>query len=168
MTDPTIHVPPRPPLPPQSPSEPTGAKRPASLARNPRTYLAIYLAILAAIAFWPSPVDQGAGPLLRAITRLIPALTYPRIEFAANIALFIPLGLLLTLIFTTKRWLVMPIAFVATVTIECVQALALGARTPSLLDIVANTAGACVGILLAVLVETLRDSRTTPPPVSPK
>lgn len=168
MTDPTIHVPPRPPLPPQSPSEPTAAKRPAPLARNPRTYLAIYLAILAAIAFWPSPVDQGAGPLLQAITRLIPALTYPRIEFAANIALFIPLGLLLTLILTTRRWLVLPIAILATVAIECVQALALGARTPSVLDIVANTAGACLGMVLAVLYETLRTSRTPTGDVSPK
>ena len=162
MTDPTIHVPPRPPLP--HAAAPSTTKP----MRNPRTYLAIYLAILTAIAFWPSPVDQAAGPLLRLITHLIPALTYPRIEFAANIALFIPLGLLLTLIFTTKRWLVTPIAFLATVTIECVQALALGARTPSLLDIVANTAGACVGILLAALIEILRDSRTTPTPVSPK
>ncbi|WP_244946435.1 VanZ family protein [Microbacterium saccharophilum] len=134
--------------------------------RDPRAYLALYLAVLAAVAFWPSPVDQGAGPLLRVVTRLIPVLTYPRIEFAANIALFVPFGLLLALIITRNRWLVLPIAFLATVTIECVQAVALGARTPSVLDIIANTAGACLGMLAAAAIEVLRDARTPPPPPS--
>ena len=131
--------------------------------RDPRLYLAAYAALLAAIAFWPIPVDSGAGPLIRAITRLFPLLTYDRIEFLANIALFVPLGLLLTLIITRQRWLVLPIAILATVTIECVQAIALAQRTPSLLDIVANTAGACLGMLLAVLIESLRRSRPAPP-----
>ncbi|SFI75802.1 MULTISPECIES: VanZ family protein [Microbacterium] len=133
-----------------------------SLARDPRAYLALYVVLLAGVAFWPSPVDQGAGPLIRLITRILPVLTYPRIEFAANIALFIPLGFLLTLILTRNRWLTLPIAFVATVTIECVQAVALGARTPSMLDVVANTAGACVGILLVVFIEVFRAARTAP------
>lgn len=133
-----------------------------SLARVPRAYLALYLVILAGVAFWPSPVDQGAGPLIRLITRILPVLTYPRIEFAANIVLFIPLGFLLTLILTRNRWLTLPIGFLATVAIECVQAVALGARTPSMLDVVANTAGACVGILLVVFIEVLRAARTAP------
>jgi VanZ family protein len=126
--------------------------------RDPRAYLSAYTLTLTAIAFWPTPVDRAAGPVIQAITRLIPMLTYPRIEFASNILLFVPLGLLLTLILTTRRWLVLPIAFLATVTIECVQAVLLDARTPSVLDIVANTAGACLGMLIAVLVQALRRS----------
>lgn len=178
MTDapsPPLHIPPRPPLPTRSlseahPSTPRSlseapraeSKRPtpllARLTRDPRAYLLAYTLLLTGIAFWPVPVDQGAGPLLRLITQAIPALTYERIEFAANILLFVPLGLLLTLILVRNRWLVLPVAFLATVTIECVQALLLDARTPSALDIVANTAGACIGILIAVLIDALRAS----------
>lgn len=168
MTDRPVGIPPRPPHPTAEPApHPHPKPRPnprtsARLLRNPRAYLAVYLVALAAIAFWPVPVDRGAGPLLRAITQAIPVLTYPRIEFLANIALFVPLGLLLTLILTRQRALVLPIAFLATVTIECLQAVMLDARTPSILDIIANTAGACLGILIAAGVEALVRSRTSP------
>jgi hypothetical protein len=56
--------------------------------------LSAYVIALALIAFWPAPVDSGAGPLLRAVTRVFPLLTYARIEFGANILLFVPLGFL--------------------------------------------------------------------------
>lgn len=169
-----LRVPPRPPLPATVPADATTliasatpptdspATPPASrrtFLRDPRTYLVAYAVALAAIAFWPTPVDRDAGPLLRVLTRLIPVLTYPRIEFLANVLMFVPLGLLLTLILLRARWLVLPIVILATVTIECVQAVLLDARTPSVLDIVANTTGGCLGILLAVFVESLRAGR---------
>ena len=108
--------------------------------------LAGYLFALTLIAFWPSPVDSGAGPVIDLITRIIPVLTYARIEFGANILLFVPLGVLLTLILR-DRALVLPIAIVLTLTIESVQGVLLDRRTPSELDIIANTAGACIGLL---------------------
>jgi len=128
--------------------------------RNPRVWLSGYAIVLALIAFWPVHVDSGARPLLRAITRAIPLLTYPRIEFFANVLLFVPLGYLLTLILVRERWMVLPISFLTTVVIETVQAIALSARTPSVLDIIANTAGACAGMLLAAFVELLARSRS--------
>ena len=91
-------------------------------------------------------MDAGAGPLIRFVTRLIPVLTYARIEFGANILLFVPLGVLLTLILR-DRALVLPIAIVLTLVIESVQGVLLDRRTPSELDMVANTAGACIGLL---------------------
>lgn len=135
----------------------------ARSVRSPRAWLSAYVIALALIAFWPVPVDSGAGPLLRAVTRVFPLLTYARIEFGANILLFVPLGFLLTLILARDRWLVMPIAFLTTVTIETGQAIALSARTPSVLDIIANTAGACLGIVLAVFAEALARARTDRP-----
>ena len=129
-------------------------------ARNPRIWLSAYAIVLALIAFWPVHVDSGAGPFLRAITRAIPLLTYSRIEFTANILLFVPLGFLLTLILVRERWMVLPIAFLTTVIIETVQAIALSARTPSVLDIIANTAGACAGMLVAGFVELHSRSRS--------
>ena len=98
------------------------------------------------IAFWPTPIDAGAGPFIRAITRLVPLLTNSRIEFGANILLFVPLGLLLALIL--RQWsLVLPVAIVCTLFLESVQGFFLDRRTPSKLDMVANTAGACIGLL---------------------
>lgn len=129
-------------------------------ARNPRFWLWAYGVALAIVAFWPVPVDSGAGPFLRAVTRAIPVLTYARIEFGANILMFIPLGLLLSLILRRERWRVLPIAFLTTVTIETGQAIALAARTPSVLDIIANTAGACAGMVLAAFIEALDRSST--------
>ena len=142
---------------------PTWQTRLARWGRSARAWLSAYAVTLALIAFWPVPVDSGAGPLLRAVTRVFPLLTYARIEFGANILLFVPLGFLLTLILARDRWLVMPIAFLTTVTIETGQAIALSARTPSVLDIIANTAGACLGIVLAVFAETLARARAERP-----
>ncbi len=112
--------------------------------------------MLATIAVWPVPVDSGARGLLTLVQRAVPVPAYARIEFGANIVLFVPLGVLLALILRRSRYLIIPIAFVATVVIESVQGVVLGLRTPSVLDIVANTAGACVGLLLVVGFEARR------------
>lgn len=114
--------------------------------------LVVYLVALALIALWPVPVDSGSGDFLRAVTRAFPWATYPRIEFGANILLFVPLGWLLSVLLGRSRYLVLPIAIVVTVSIESVQALLLNQRTPSVLDIVANTTGACIGLIIAALV----------------
>ena len=89
-------------------------------------------------------------------------LTYPRIEFSANILLFVPLGVLLMLILR-RRYLILPIAIVVTVAIECSQALLLDKRTPSVLDIIANTAGACLGMLIVAAVECAARTREDEP-----
>lgn len=133
--------------------------RPAALV------LLAYAVALAAIAFWPVPVDSGAGPLLRAITRVFPVLTYDRIEFAANIALFIPFGVLVTLL-VRQAWLVLPLGFLTTLMIETAQALLLDRRTPSVLDLVANMAGVCVGLLVVVFVRWLQEEHQVAPPVT--
>lgn len=124
--------------------------------RRPVAILAGYIAVLAAIVLWPSPVDQGATGLIARIAAVVPALTHARIEFAANIVLFVPLGALLARILPRHQHLVIPAAFVVTVAVESIQAVLLAARTPSILDIVANTAGACVGLLAVAGVDARR------------
>jgi VanZ family protein len=121
----------------------------------PRVLLAVYVLSLTLIAVWPVPVDRGAEQALGLMTRLIPWLTYPRIEFGANILLFVPMGVLSALMLT-QRYLVVPIAVITTVAIESLQATVLAQRTPSVLDIVANVTGACVGLLLVAAVEAAR------------
>ncbi len=134
----------------------SGERYPGTTTRSvARVVLTLYGISLAVIALWPVPVDSGAAGFLRRVGRVLPMLTYPRIEFSANILLFVPLGVLLMLILR-RRYLILPIAIVVTVAIECSQGLLLDKRTPSLLDIIANTAGACIGMLIVAAVESWR------------
>lgn len=121
--------------------------------RIPQLLLALYAVALAAIAFWPVPVDRGVAGPLRAISAAVPWLSYDVIEVTANVLLFVPLGVLLSLVLTGRRRLVVPIALAVTILIELSQALFLEARTPSLRDIVANLVGAAIGLGIVVMVE---------------
>ncbi len=122
---------------------------------SPRTHvvarilLAIYAITLTLIAFWPTPVDgsEFAGRIVGFLIRVVPGLTYERLEFGANIALFVPFGVLLALVFAGSRYLVVPTILVTSFTIECIQGLLIPDRTPSLYDILANIAGGCFGLL---------------------
>lgn len=120
-----------------------------NLLRRPSTWLSLYGVALALIAFWPEHVDKNFSPLIEKLIAVVPLLTYQRLEFGANIALFIPLGLLLTMMLHRRPHLTLPIAVICSVAIESAQAVLLEHRTPSVLDIIANTAGACIGIVLA-------------------
>lgn len=124
--------------------------------RRLSTWLVVYGVALALIAFWPQPVDSGAGRLLRWITAHFPLLTYSRFEFGANILLFVPLGAGLALLLPRMRHLVMPVALLTTVTIESVQAVLISARTPSVYDIIANVSGAAFGLVAVAVIESWR------------
>ncbi|MFD5224618.1 VanZ family protein [Microbacterium sp. NPDC058342] len=119
------------------------------------TWVIVYGVVLALIAFWPQPVDSGAGRVLGWITAHFPLLTYDRIEFGANIVLFVPFGIGLAMLLPTLRYLVLPAALLASLTIESMQAVLLAARTPSVYDIIANVSGAALGLIATVLVEVL-------------
>lgn len=114
-----------------------------------------YGVTLACLALWPTPVDASLRPLLSSITQQVPWLTYARIEFAANVLLFVPFGFLFTLLLRRAHYVVLPAAVVVTVAVESWQSL-VDERTSSVLDIVANMSGACLGILAAALVRLAR------------
>ena len=123
-----------------------------------RIILGAYVAVLAVVGFFPSPVDRPFdGPLLRIIQWCgqhgLGFITYASVEFGANIALFVPLGLLLALLFGPRRWWRAPvICFVATVVIEVGQGALLPQRVASIGDVIANTVGGCLGTLAAVAI----------------
>jgi VanZ family protein len=123
---------------------PRGADR---ARRTGLRLLVLYGAVLAVIAFWPTPVDRDATGLLREIARVVPLLTYDVVEFTANVALFMPLGVLLALALPRRR------ALAVTMIIELGQAAFLAERTASLRDIFANTLGAALGLLIVVIAE---------------
>jgi uncharacterized protein YacL len=120
---------------------------------------AAYLLGLAVLLLWPEHVDRGASGFFRRLAEWIPWATHARIELAANVVVFIPFGLLLALLLTGRRYLVLPLALLATTAVETIQAV-LPDRTPSLQDILANVIGACVGLVLAELVS--RPKRPNP------
>ncbi|MCQ6271119.1 VanZ family protein [Pseudarthrobacter sp. R1] len=111
---------------------------------------------LAFIAFWPSPVDQPVqGQLAAALNSLhrhgIPTwVNYKFAEASANVALFIPLGVVSSLAFPNRPWWrIGAFGLLISGCMELGQLLFLHARFPSPLDLVTNTAGAVIGALLA-------------------
>ncbi|MDM7886164.1 VanZ family protein [Curtobacterium citri] len=123
------------------------------------TLAAAYGLVVVLVATAGSPVDGGAYPtLVRAIAagqRLgAPGwLGYDAVEFTANVLFFVPFGFFVLLLFGARAWWVgMLGGFVASCAIETVQALFLPARFASVDDVLANTSGAVLGVLVGVVV----------------
>ncbi|HTW18158.1 MAG TPA: VanZ family protein [Nocardioides sp.] len=140
------------------------------LHRHPFLSL-VTLAYLGFVA-WLTLTPGSAAPtqsdlVLRVLARLqaydeLSWLTYDRAEFLANVALFVPVGLFLLLLFGTRLWwIAAAAAFAMTAAIETAQRSIPG-RVPDERDLVANTAGALVGIVIGVVLTlpaTLRRGR---------
>ncbi len=74
------------------------------------------------------------------------------LEFLANIALFVPVGMFLLLLFGTRLWWVaLAASFAMTAFIEAAQRSIPG-RVPDERDLVANGLGAVLGVLIAVVL----------------
>ena len=132
-------------------------RRHAALRTAARWLAAAYLLTLTLIAFWPTPVDRGAhGTIVRVLGRLhahgVPNwLNYNLVEFTANIALFLPVGLLgVVLLGSARWWLAILAGFTASSLIELGQLIFLPARYATIMDVLANTAGAALGAVLAL------------------
>jgi hypothetical protein len=116
---------------------------------------------LAAGVLLLSPI--GPGRIVEAIMRWIhedlglASFRQGWIEAPANVLLFVPLGLLLTLIFR-RPWAGVVLALVMSAGAELVQAV-LPSRTASLRDVVANVLGAAIGSLIAWLIIVHRHRR---------
>ena len=87
------------------------------------------------------------------------AAAYTVLEFTANIALFVPLGVLLPLAWRRLPiWVVIAVGCAASVMIELVQ-LAMPSRYSTISDVVANTLGTAVGVALVRAVSRARRGR---------
>jgi glycopeptide antibiotics resistance protein len=88
-------------------------------------------------------------------------MTYDGIEFTANIVMFVPMGLLFTLLLGPRRWwFALAIGIAATCFIEFAQ-LFIPGRVSDLRDLMANSLGALVGVGIGVAVR--RSWRSRPP-----
>lgn len=127
-----------------------------------RLLLAMYTAAVAVIAFWPVPVDQGVRLGVLRFSAFVRGngfigLQYEHIEFTANLLMFIPLGLLLTLALRPRSapWLPPIACLIASAVIELVQYTLLPQRFTTVSDLVANTLGGASGWLIALAVVRL-------------
>ena len=76
-----------------------------------------------------------------------------RVEFLLNTAMFVPVAFLAALTFPRHPWANWVVyALVASIGVELVQGLYLPPRSAQYEDVVANTSGALIGAVAAVLV----------------
>ena len=118
----------------------------------------LYLGFVGWVTLTPaSSAPTSSDLVLRVLARVqqyddFAWLTYNRAEFLANIALFVPVGVFLLLLVGTRFWWVAGLgAFLMTSAIETVQQTIPG-RVPDERDILANTAGALIGIVVGLVL----------------
>lgn len=123
------------------------------------TLVLSYGLIVVLATMWPTPLDQGFES---SVTKLLDVLHrngvpswfgYNKLEFTANIGMFVPLGFLVSMLLPVRVWwLALFICPGVSVAIELTQALALSARFATLSDVVSNSIGALIGALLAIVL----------------
>ncbi|MFC4243097.1 VanZ family protein [Gryllotalpicola reticulitermitis] len=124
----------------------------------------LYLAAVAWLTLGPQPLDDRDQGLLLVAIRfaravLVPrwptvaaGLTYNHIEFAANVVMFVPLGVFLLLLLGRRLWwLVVLIGVALTCGIETAQRVIPG-RVSDIRDIEANSIGTVIGVVLALII----------------
>lgn len=126
---------------------------------NKRRWRAILVAMLVPlglVAFWPSPVDRPIHGELATLLRFLYAhgiptwFNYRFVEASANVALFVPLGVVASLAFPDKRWWqIGAFGLIVSGLMELGQLLFLPDRSATLQDLVTNTVGALIGAWLA-------------------
>lgn len=118
--------------------------------------LVLIVLVVAVIVFWPGPPDPGGQGALESYLRYpedhgLPRwITFNLVQNLANVVMFLPLGLLGSLALRRRNYLVVLYAAAASGLIELTQLLLLPHRVASLEDVLANTAGAFVGLLLSI------------------
>jgi glycopeptide antibiotics resistance protein len=126
------------------------------------TILISYGLIVLLATLWPTPLDQGYDASIQKLLGVlyrngVPEwFGYGKLEFSANIAMFVPLGFLTTLILPTRVWwLALVLCPALSIAIELTQASLLAARFATVSDVIANSTGAVVGALIAVILRAL-------------
>jgi glycopeptide antibiotics resistance protein len=128
--------------------------------------LAGYMSIVLAATMWPTPLDQGYGAsierfLLVLYRNGVPQwFGYNKLEFSANILMFVPLGFLIALLLPKRVWwLAFLICPMLSTGIELTQAIALSARFATVIDVISNSLGGGIGAIVAAILRGIVHER---------
>jgi len=118
----------------------------------------VYLGVVGWITLGPQPLDEGANSLvwrlLDVFSRfsLTDWISYSLLEFWANVAMFVPVGLFFLMLLGRGRWwLAIVLGVLLTCGIELAQVYLPG-RVSDPRDILANSVGALIGVVVALIV----------------
>lgn len=133
-----------------------------------------YIAAGAAVLLWPTRVDAPFDAQLATLfatlhSHGIPSfVNYALLESSANVVMFVPLGFLLTLMWSSRlAWIAPAAGLAASAVAELGQMVLLPNRVASLGDVVANTAGALLGTLIILIIRRSSAARRAPRDVIP-
>jgi glycopeptide antibiotics resistance protein len=128
--------------------------------------LVAYAIAVLVVTLWPAPVDRGFEPTIsRGLALLhrngLPIwFGYNKLEFAANIVMFVPAGFLVSMLLPARRWyLALLVVPALSICIELTQAIFLSSRFATVNDVIANSLGAAIGIFTVFLVRTRTSAR---------
>lgn len=137
-----------------------------------RILLAPYLGLLGLIVFLPAREAGRVTGLVGVLADFAASFGVPRepaavvFEFVANIALFVPFGVLVALAWPrVSAWVPIAAGALVSTVIELVQ-LGIPSRVSTVSDVVANSAGTAIGVALVALWSLRRSrgaGRPTPP-----
>jgi len=124
----------------------------------------VYLGLVAWITLGPQPLDhhdQEWVDRLLAVARrftephwprLSAQITYSHLEFVANIAMFVPIGLFLVLLLGRRFWWLAVFVCVAMTGIIEMAQQHLPGRVSDTRDLVSNSLGGIIGVIVALIV----------------
>ncbi|THG32341.1 VanZ family protein [Naasia lichenicola] len=120
----------------------------------------LYLGFVGWLTLSPSlPFGDGTDGVVWRVLRALDEfpgarwLDYSDVEFAANIAMFAPIGMFFVLLFGRARWwLAMLLSVALSCAIELAQLLFFTTRVADVRDIVSNSTGAIVGAVVVLIL----------------
>ncbi len=124
--------------------------------------LFVYGVVVAAVTLSPTPLDSGyRGAIDKVLAVLhrngLPArIDYAEVEFAANVLMFVPIGFFIGLALPrAAMWTGIILLPALSGVIELVQAQLLAERFATLHDVIANSIGGWLGLLVAVILRAI-------------
>ena len=125
--------------------------------------LGLYTVVIARLTLAPATSESGIFSLLNRATAHASGgrLDWSQTEVLANVALFVPAGLLLAIVLG-RAWLSAVLCVLASIGIELAQQRYLPSRVPSLADVEHNGLGGVIGAVLALITSRLFTPRRHP------